>query len=68
MMGRTRYAIPTIMAMTEVEVAFSLDQDVEKPRPPMGAKPMSPPEIQAYAAWRRSLTWRQKLEIAVADW
>jgi hypothetical protein len=68
MMGRTRLRIWEIMQMTEVEIAFACDQDIERERPPLGAKRMNPNEIQQYAEWRRSLTWKQKLEIAVADW
>lgn len=68
MMGRTRLRLWEIMEMTEVEIAFALDQDIETRRPPMGLKPMDPAQIQAYAAWRRSLTWFQKLELAVYDW
>jgi len=66
--GRTRLRLWEIDALTEVEAAFLLDQDLEKQRPPMGARSMSPEEIQEYATWRRSLTWLQKLKIAVEDW
>ena len=68
MNGRSRLRLWEILKMTETEVAFALDQDIEKPRPAMGAMPMNPAQLQQYAAWRRSLTWKQKLELAVSDW
>jgi hypothetical protein len=67
-MGKTKLKPWEVEKLTEVECAFYLDQDLERRRPPMGGRPMSGPEIQAYAAWRRSLSWREKLEIAVQDW
>jgi hypothetical protein len=45
-----------------------LDQDLSKPRPPMGAKPMTADQIEQHRRWRQSLTWRDKLRLAVEEW
>jgi hypothetical protein len=68
LLGETPHKVWELGRLTEVEAGFLMDQDLSKPQPPMGAKPMTPEEIEEYRQWRRSLTWRDKWEMAVREW
>lgn len=62
--GERRMSLEAVRACTPAEMAFYLDDDLTKVRPPEGCVQMTPEEREAYLRRLRSMTPRERLEAA----